>query len=138
MAYMTQQKMKAINSRLNHPLTSELEALIQLEQNVALTEYAKKRLEKLLKNAEKAPKLRNTKCLYFLCPDSKCKLFTKLGRHVPCDHECPKQAKKAIVCWNCKKVIILDYEYSIWIRIDCECGASIFQMRGIYRRYNLK
>lgn len=82
--------------------------------------------------------LKDSECTYFLCPDSKCQLFTKLDCHVPCEFECPKSADKAIVCWNCKTVINLGYKHCSFFRVDCKCGAANFQrMSGKYRRCNL-
>jgi hypothetical protein len=83
-------------------------------------------------------RLRDTDCTYFLCPDKRCRLFRKPG-HVPCDRECPHQAKKAIVCFSCRKTITLPYDHFSWCRVDCTCGAQNFQrMSGRYRRHNLK
>ena len=48
-------KWPTLEDRLNHPLTTELDALLQLEKTMILTEYAKKKLERLKK--------KNTKCL---------------------------------------------------------------------------
>ncbi len=77
-------------------------------------------------------------CTYFLCPDRKCRLFAKPNCHVPCDHDCPRHAQKAIVCWSCKKTIVLSYGHSSFYRVDCDCGASLFtRMSGIYRRINV-
>ncbi len=84
-------------------------------------------------------KLRDTECTYFLCPDKKCRLFWKPDCQIPCDRACPHKAEKAIVCWKCKKTIVLPYDHFSWCRVDCACGASNFQrMSGRYRRYNLK
>src|ERR1035437_3882270 len=86
----------------------------------------------------KTPKLKDAECTYFLCPDSKCKLFTKPNCFVPCESECPKKAKKAVVCFSCKKAILLPNNHCSWRRVDCKCGASNFQrMSSRYRRYNL-
>lgn len=83
-------------------------------------------------------KLTDIKCTYFLCPDSKCDLFMEPDRHVPCDNECPHEAKKAIVCWNCARVIELPYNHCSWCRVDCECGAMNMQrMSSEYRRHNI-
>lgn len=88
---------------------------------------------------KKKSKFTDTECTYFLCPDKKCKLFYKPDCWVPCAHECPKKAKKAIVCWNCKRVIKLPYKYCSWCRVDCKCGAANFQlMSGTYIRHNLR
>jgi hypothetical protein len=84
------------------------------------------------------PRLRDTNCTYFLCPDRKCQLFDKPDCHVPCDRECPRQAEKAIVCWQCKKVVVLPFNHNSFCRVDCACGASLFtRMSSRYRRYNL-
>ena len=85
-------------------------------------------------------KLTDATCTYFLCPDSSCALFTKPNCHIPCDHDCPKAAhmKKAIVCFNCKRVIKLPADHFSWCRVDCKCGAMNFQrMSGSYRRVNV-
>lgn len=82
--------------------------------------------------------LTDDKCTYFLCPDSKCKLFEDDTRHVPCERECPHQAKKAIVCSNCAKVIELPFDHLSWCRVDCTCGCMNMQrMSSNYRRHNI-
>jgi len=84
-------------------------------------------------------RLRDTKATYFLCPDHRCRLFFKPNCHVPCDHHCPRKAKKAVVCWKCHKVILLPYDHWAFCRVDCECGAMNMQaMSSNYRRHNLK
>ena len=86
------------------------------------------------------PNLKDVEATYFLCPDKKCHLFVKPKCHIPCDDHCPRKAKKAIVCWSCKKTIILPHDHFSWCRVDCGyCGASNFQrMSGKYRRLNLQ
>ena len=80
-------------------------------------------------------KLEYAKCTYFLCPDKTCKLFEKPDCHVPCESECPHQAKKAIVCGICKETIILPYDHFSFCRVDCKCGAMNFhRMSEVYRR----
>lgn len=83
--------------------------------------------------------VKDTECTHFLCPDEECELFTKPDCHVPCDKECPHEAKKAVICRNCGETIILDYDHFSWCRIDCPyCNGTNWQrMSGRYRRYNL-
>jgi len=77
-------------------------------------------------------------CTYFLCPDPDCTLFTKPNCWVPCEKECPKKAKKAIVCWHCGSIILLPFNHSIIQRVTCRCRAENFQrMSSRYRRANL-
>lgn len=84
-------------------------------------------------------KLRKDDCTYFLCPDADCGLFWKLSCSVPCERGCPRKAKKAIVCWSCKRTIVLPYTHSAYCRVDCKCGASNFQrMSGQYRLHLIK
>jgi hypothetical protein len=49
------QKLKwpTLEGRLNNPLTSELDALLQLGKSVPLSEYGKKRVEQLLDKKNK-------------------------------------------------------------------------------------
>lgn len=42
-------KWPTLKGRLMHPLTNELEALLQIEKTMLLSKLAKKRLKKLLK-----------------------------------------------------------------------------------------
>ena len=82
--------------------------------------------------------LDETACTYFLCPDSKCGLFTKPDCRVPCESDCPHKAEKAIVCQMCGATIILPFDHLAWCRVECACGGCNFQrMSGIYRRFNL-
>jgi len=84
-------------------------------------------------------RLKDTGCTYFLCPDKSCSLFTKPGGMAPCESECPHEAKKAVVCFNCRRTIVLPYGHCLFLRVDCECGASGFQrMSGKYRRHNIR
>jgi hypothetical protein len=81
--------------------------------------------------------LDDSECTYFLCPNKTCDLFMKPDCHVPCDHECPHKAEKAIVC-HCGTIIILPFDHFSLCRVDCDCGGCNFQrMSGKYRRFNL-
>lgn len=46
-------KWPTLEGRLNSPLTSELDALLQLSQSIPLSEYGKKRLQQLLDKQKK-------------------------------------------------------------------------------------
>lgn len=82
--------------------------------------------------------LSDEECTYFLCPDADCTLFTKPNCPVPCDRVCPKQAEKVIVCFSCKRPIILSTKHFSFCRVECGCGAQLFsRMSGRYRRHNL-
>jgi len=73
--------------------------------------------------------------VYYLCPDSKCTGFTDDKFLCP---RCPRKAKRAVVCWSCKKVIVVRHDYSAMCRIDCTCGASVFTlMAPVSCRHNL-
>ena len=83
-----------------------------------------------MKIAEMKPEI-----TYILCPDPSCKLFFKPNCHIPCEYECPKQLemKKLVFCPICKTAIELDGNHSSMMRVDCNCGASLFyRMTGKY------
>lgn len=88
-------------------------------------------MNKTLKNIHNDPKV-----TYFLCPDSKCNLFTKKNCVVPCEN-CPENAQKVIICKICGEPIYLSSNSQHWIRITCCCGGENFRMRGIYQRVNI-
>lgn len=84
-------------------------------------------------------KLVDSECVYILCPDPKCRLFTNPNSFtsIPCRFKCPKKAMIAVVCWSCSKQIVLPNDFSSFCRIDCKCGAMNMQhMRNKYRRLN--
>jgi hypothetical protein len=77
-----------------------------------------------------------TDCVYHLCPDRKCGGFEAPKFLCP---RCPKKAKRAVICWNCKATIVVAHDYSSFCRVDCKCGASVFTlMAPIHRRHNLR
>ena len=72
---------------------------------------------------------------YILCPDPSCQLFFKPDCMVPCENNCPKQdeMKKLILC-KCGEIVELPGEHGWMFRVDCECGASLFdRMSGKYQ-----
>lgn len=73
---------------------------------------------------------------YIICPEKSCRLFWDTSRFCPCERDCPKigEMKKAVICFRCLQVIILDGNDSWAKRIDCQCGASTFcRMSGRYQ-----
>jgi len=66
------------------------------------------------------------KTTYFFCPDKECQGF--YDKEFKCEFYCPKEEKliKAIKCWNCKKLIKLPGNHNSFCRVDCDCGASVF------------
>ncbi len=72
---------------------------------------------------------------YILCPDPKCTNFHKPS-HMPCER-CDK-GLKAIVCWNCGKIIVLSADHLQWARVDCSCGAENMQrIKLCWERINM-
>ena len=79
----------------------------------------------------------DTEAVYYLCPDKKCTGFE--DEKFRCRYDCPRQAKKAVVCWQCGTVIVVKHDCCHWARIDCTCGASVFTlMASVSRRHNLR
>ena len=75
--------------------------------------------------AELGTDFSEAECTYYLCPDSACDLFYDPGRF-PCEHACPKKAKKMIICFHCKAEIVLPNDHFSFCRVECECGACNF------------
>jgi hypothetical protein len=74
--------------------------------------------------------------VYYLCPDRKCTGFT--DEQFRCRYGCPHKARRAVVCFQCKKVITVDPDCSSFLRLECSCGACLFTlMSDTSQRHNL-